>query len=101
MNGFRDQDHEQVIKQMTHVILTEMLERVLREFQKTTGTRIGAIHVRPEEPNGRRRVEIEIQHADGDSIEALMRYKKILCEHETFMDEAFCGLSSGEVGNDH
>ena len=100
MDGFRNRDQEQVIKQMTHVILTEILERVLREFQNTTGTRIGAIHIRPEEPEtGHRRVEIELRHLEGDSLEALMKYKKILCEYENSMDEAFCNISLNEAGN--
>jgi hypothetical protein len=101
MNRFRNRDHEQVIKQMTHVILTEMLERVLREFQNTTGTQIGAIHIRSEEPNGQRRVEIEIRHADGDSLDALIKYKQILCEHEPFTGDAFCTTAIPEAGNDH
>jgi len=95
MDGFRNQD--QVIKQMTRIILTEMLERVVREFEKTTGTTVGTIHIRAPEPvSGERRMEIEIRHADRDSLDALLDYKKILCEYESFMDEAFCSTSFEE-----
>lgn len=95
MDGSRNRDQDQVINQMTRVILTEMLERVLREFERTTGTRIGTIHMRAEDPvSGQRRTEIEIQNARGGSLDALMNYKKILCEYENVVDEALCNSAS-------
>ncbi len=100
MNGFRNQDRDQVIKEMTRLILSEMLERVVREFEQTTRTRIGAIHIRAEAPGRERRMEIEIRHADHDSLDALLNYKKILCEYESFMDEAFCSTSEENVNGE-
>jgi len=31
----------------------------------------------------------------GDSLDALMNYKKILCEYENVVDEALCNSSTG------
>ena len=101
MDGFRNQNQDQVIQQMTRVVLAEMLERVVREFERTTGTTIGAVHIRAAESvSGDRRTEIEIRHAERDSLDALLSYKKILCEYESFMNEAFCSTSSEDIPDD-
>lgn len=84
-------EKDDVINQMTRVILTDILEHVVEEFEHTTGTRIGSIQLSAEEPlTDKRRTIIEILHADSESLMGLLKYKQILCEHEPFTGDDLC-----------
>ena len=45
MNHENSNYDKNVIARMTHIVLTEILEQVLGEFEKSTGTRIGRVHM--------------------------------------------------------
>jgi len=80
-----------VIPRMTRVILSDILNSVLREFEHNVDARIGRIQISPEMgPDQRRIVEIEIKQADDRCLDGLMQYRKILCEHEVFKETGYC-----------
>ena len=80
-----------VIPRMTRVILSDILNSVLREFEHNVDARIGRIQIGPGTgPDQRRMVEIEIKQADGRCLDGLMQYRKILCEHAVFKETAYC-----------
>lgn len=94
MNHENSEHDNDVIAHMTQMILTEILEQVVNEFEKSTGTRIGRIHLaEPNRLGGRRRSEIEIHCAGRDCLDGLMKYKKLLCEHDMFPDSGFCAIN--------
>lgn len=87
-------DHEHkddVLTQMARIILSDILKQVIKEFEQATGTEIGAIHISPTSgPRHERKTEMVIHRTGKESLEGLMRFKKILCEHEFFRDNGFC-----------
>jgi hypothetical protein len=84
-------NEDELLTQMARVILSDILKQVIREFEQTTGTEIGAIHISPTAgPRHERKTEMVIRRTGKESLEGLMRFKKILCEHEFFRDNDFC-----------
>ena len=80
---------------MTQIILSDILEQVIKEFETTTGTEIGGVQVGPANSVTRRRpIQISIKKANEESLTGLMRYKKILCDHEMFAEEDVCNTSN-------
>ena len=80
-----------VIPRMTRVILSDILNSVLREFEHNVDARIGRIQIGSEMgPDQRRMIEIEIKQADGRCLDGLMQYRKILCEHAVFKETVYC-----------
>lgn len=91
MNPKKSGTNDEVIARMTQVVLTEILEQVVNEFEKRTGTRIGRIRIaEPNRFSGRRPSEIEVRCTGRDCLNGLMQYKQILCEHSMFSHSRFC-----------
>jgi hypothetical protein len=90
-----ERTQNKVISQMTQIILSDILEQVIKEFETTTGTQIGGIHVGPANSATQRRpIQISIKKVSEDSLTGLMRYKKILCDHEMFAEDDICTTSN-------
>lgn len=78
---------------MAQMVLSDILEHFVQEFETTTGTKIGSIHLGPASLiTYRHAAQINIRRADSDSLVGLMRYKKILCDHEMFAEDKICNM---------
>jgi hypothetical protein len=76
---------------MARLILSDILNQVLSEFEHTTGTEIGAIRISPAQGHRQeRKTEITIRRTGGESLDGLMRFRKILCEHRFFSESDLC-----------
>lgn len=76
---------------MTQVVLNDILNSVISEFEKKVGVNIGTIKVNPRKRGQQKReIKIEVKKASKKCIEGLAAYKKILCEVEPFSEDAIC-----------
>ena len=85
--------HDNIIHQMAQFVLRDILASVIEEFETATGSKIGSVRIDPKDKiTDRRRIDVHIQAADSDSLIALMRYKKMLCEHEPLKSSGICSV---------
>lgn len=78
-----------VVRAMTQVVLNDILNSVINEFEKKVGTNIGAIKISPRKRGQRKReINIEVKRATDKCLDGLVQYKKILCDHDPLIQSA-------------
>ena len=100
MTNRRTTNHDHIVHHMVEVVLNDILNSVIHEFETATGTRLGAVRIgRPDAITDRRTAEIDILKADSSALNGLMRYQKLLCEHEPLKNSDFCRSEGLEENN--
>lgn len=76
---------------MTEVVLNDILNSVIDEFEKKVGTNIGAIKISPRKRGQRKReINIEVKRATNKCLDGLVQYKKFLCSQESYKSGPMC-----------
>jgi len=87
--GFKRND--KVIRAMSHVVISDMLNVVLDEFEKNTDIQVGTVVIHPrQEPHEKREVHVGIEQTRNHSVKGLSYYKKILCKYRPFQEDEMC-----------
>jgi len=87
--GFKRND--KVIRAMSHVVISDMLNVVLDEFEKNTDIQVGTVVIHPrEEHHEKREVHVGIEQTRNHSVKGLSYYKKILCKYKPFEEDELC-----------
>ncbi len=80
-----------VTRAMTQVVLNDILNSVIEEFEIRTDSKVGRITVNAKsEADKKRIVTAEITKTGEKCISGLVEYKKILCNHEPFQKLNTC-----------
>jgi hypothetical protein len=83
-------DHD-LARAMTQVVLQDILNSVIEEFEKHTDSRIGTITIGPRQDERYQRiVTAEIIHTGDKCITGLAQYRQILCDHQLFREMPVC-----------
>lgn len=81
----------EVTHAMTQVVLNDILNSVIEEFESRTDSKVGRVTVHAKKEDDRKRViSAEITRTGEKCISGLVEYKKILCQQEPFVGLKAC-----------
>ncbi len=94
MNKLKKRCDNEVTRAMTQVVLNDILNSVIEEFEERTDSTVGKITVYPKETRGSKRIiTAEITQTGERCVSGLVEFRKLLCRHKPFQKLGVCETS--------